>query len=101
MGGKREPRSGKEVSTLERGLVERGLLGPLRALCKAYSVTLDDVLAGINSTRIVRGRDACAHLLLGKGFSTTEAGKLLGMHHTSIIAARQRFEKRDMGRLIE
>ena len=100
MGGRRLRRSPKDVEALIEGLGERGLLQIGLRLCTSYGVRLDDVLYGRGSVRVVRARDALAHALLGKGFSTVEAGMLLGMHHTSIIAARNRYEKRDMGRLL-
>jgi len=92
--GRSSPRSAREIGALEDALGERGLLASSRALCRAYNVTLPDVLAMDKTTRVAHARDALACMLLDKGFSTTETGKLLGMHHTSIIAARDRHKKR-------
>ena len=97
MGGRRRLRSAKEVELLTRGLGERGLIQVLRKLCLAYHVTLDDVLLGHAQTGVVRARDASAFLLLNRGLSSNEVGRLLGMDHTSILACRVRHEKRGVG----
>lgn len=81
-------------------LDKRGLLLPLNVLCKEYNVTLEAVLSGRRNTRVVQARDACLWKVLKVPMSTVEAGELFDMDHTSVIYARQRYQKRDMGRLL-
>ncbi len=69
-------------------------------MARRYGVILDAVLAGKRSKRVVMARDACIMLLVREArMSTTEAGEILGMHHTSIMAARNRYLERDNGKL--
>lgn len=84
----------EQVRSLEGALHERDLLRPLIYACKEHHVTLGDVLRGTTSANIVRARETCIMHLLSLGFSTVEVGRLLQMHHTSIMAARSRYEKR-------
>lgn len=97
---RRRPAHAK-ADDLAVGLKERGLLDKLRDLVLEYGVTLTEVLAGRKSQRVVMARDACImKLLAGARMSTVETGVLLGMHHTSIMAARARYLRRDNGRLL-
>lgn len=81
-------------------LERRALLRTLADLCREYSVTIEQVLSGARTPRVVVARDACICKVLRVPMSTTEAGELFDMDHTSIISARQRYEKRDRGRLL-
>jgi chromosomal replication initiation ATPase DnaA len=96
----RPHRTPEKVRLLMLGLDKRGLLKPLASLCKEYHVLVDDVLAGKRNPRVVHARDACICHVLKVPMSTVEAGELFGMDHTSVISARQRYKKRDNGRLL-
>ncbi len=96
----RPHRTQAAVRVLMGALDNRGLLHPLARLCKEYNVTIDAVLSGKRNPRVVQARDACIWKVLKVPMSTTEVGELFGMDHTSIIYARQRYMKRDMGRLL-
>jgi transposase-like protein len=85
-----------QIKAITELLEQRDLLVPLRQLCKLHHVTLGDVLRGSATTQIVRARDACIVHLLSLGFSLSEVGRLVRMHHTSVMAARVRSEKRHM-----
>jgi chromosomal replication initiation ATPase DnaA len=93
-------RTSAEVQQLRQGLANRGLLQPLSILCREYNVALDDVLQRKRNTRIVMARDACIVRMLMVPMSSPEVGNLLGMDHTSILAARNRYMKRDRGSLL-
>ena len=93
-------RTSSELAQLRQSLAERGLLADLSLLCREYSVTLDDVLQRKRHRRIVMARDACIYKLLKMLMSTPEVGTLLGMDHSSVCAARNRYETRDRGRLL-
>ena len=82
-------------------LDERGLFGRLARLAKSYSVDVNDVLSRKRSRRVVMARDACImNLIRESQMSTTEIGDILGMHHTSVMAARDRYLERDNGKLV-
>lgn len=93
-------RSAKEIRKLAERLRERGLLGRLSALCHEYNVDIAAVLRGERTTRVVHARDACIYRLLQTPMSSPEAGALMGMDHASILVARDRYLKRDNGRLL-
>ncbi len=95
------PRTEKELEKLIEGLKSRALLVPLQKLSRTYSVTFGDVLSRSRSRRIMHARDACIHHMSTHMFmSTTEIGKLMGMHHTSIMVALDRYADRDNGTLV-
>ncbi len=96
----RPHRTPEKIRSLMKSMSERGLLVTLGRLCREYNVTLDAVLAGKKNPRVVRARDACIWKVLKVPMSTVEAGELFDMDHSSIIYARQRYMKRDMGRLL-
>lgn len=93
-------RSAEDVARIREKLRNRGLLSLVEKVCLAYNVSVDDVLMGRRRVRIVRGRDASIVRLLGKGLSLSEVGELLGMDHTSIRAAQQRYISRDNGKAL-
>lgn len=93
-------RSSKDAERVRERLRERGLLAIVEKVCLAYNVSVDDVLMGRRRIRIVRGRDASIVRLLGKGLSLSEVGELLGMDHSSIRAAQQRYISRDNGKAL-
>jgi len=96
----RPHRTPEKVRALMNTLDRRGLLRPLYVLCKEYNVTLEAVLSGRRNPRVVQARDACIWKVLKVPMSSVEVGELFDMDHTSVIYARQRYQKRDMGRLL-
>ncbi len=80
-------------------LGRRGLVETLRGVCLAYNVTLEDVLSRRRHGRTVRARDACCVKLLKIPMSGPEVGLLMGMDHSSVFSARDRYKVRDNGRL--
>lgn len=89
-----------KVRALIERMARRGLVEKLRSVCLAYNVTLEDVLSRQRYGRIVRARDACCVKLLAVPMSGPEVGVLMGMDHTSVFAARNRYKLRDNGRLV-
>lgn len=99
--GTRPLRTDAEVRALIAMLNRRALLGTVTEICRAYNVTLEAVLAGRRNPRIVQARDACIYRVITKTtMSTVETGELFSMDHTSILAARDRYIRRDMGKLL-
>lgn len=84
-------RSVEGLRRIKDGLDERDLLQPLVRICRRYNVTLEEVLQRIRTKRVSQARDACIVHILGLSMSMTEVAKILGMHHTSIAAARDRY----------
>lgn len=76
-----------------------GLEDRLRSVCLAYHVELEDVFSRKRFGRIVRARDACIVKLLAMPMSGPEVGVIMGMDHSSVFAARDRYKERDNGRL--
>ena len=96
------PRTKIEVRKLESALDTRGLWAPLRKIALAYNVTLEDVLSRSRRVRILRARDACiAHMFAHCMMSSSEIGALMGMDHTSVLYARDRYHDRDNGKLLK
>lgn len=91
----------RSVDRIKAALEERGLVAPLEKVCLAYNVTLNEVLSGKRTRRVVYARDACiVRALSSKGLSLKEVGALLEMDHTSILTARRRYTSRDNGRAL-
>lgn len=94
------PLSEDEVRTAMERLDRIALLRPLHEVCKAYNVTIEDVLRKRRFRRIVYARDACCHRMYAIGLSLHEIGKILTMDHTSVISAIRRYKSRDNGRAL-
>jgi len=100
--GSPKQRSPAEMRKLKEELDLRGLCSPLIRLSRTYNVTLDDVLQRRRTMRCTRARDACVWMLSEeKTMSSVEIGLLLGLHWTSVLAARDRYKKRDNGKLAQ
>jgi chromosomal replication initiation ATPase DnaA len=100
MAAPRPRRTPQKVQDLASKLAMRGLFGVLDSLCREYNVTIGAVLSGARTKRVVQARDACIYKVLQVPMSTPEAGELFDMDHTGIIAARDRYIRRDKGRLL-
>ena len=88
-------RTPREVFEVVKKMHDRDLHRTMLAICKKYNVTLEAVVSGKRSVRIVEARDACVTYLYDVSrFSTTEIGDLFSMHHTSIIDAMRRHARR-------
>jgi chromosomal replication initiation ATPase DnaA len=91
-------RTRAEVEQIAAALHVRGLLTTLRRVAKTYNVTIEDVISRSRYRRVVHARDACiVHLYEVYKMSSTEIGALMGMDHTSVLYARDRYYERDNG----
>jgi len=93
MPSRRRP-SEEKLRKIEAELRERGLHAMLVSVCYEHHVTVAEVLRGETTKRVVQARDAFIHQLLELWFSSSEAGNLLGMNHTSVLVARGRHLER-------
>lgn len=76
-------------------LIERlGLSGPLLEICREHNVLLEEVLVGMRTKSVVLARERCVGHLRSLQMSYVEVAKLLGMDHTTAIAAARRLKKR-------
>jgi chromosomal replication initiation ATPase DnaA len=82
------------LTRLLTALDERDFLSDMTAKCRPYHVTLAEVLGKGRQTAVVRAREACVMVLLDAGLSLSHAAELLDMHHTGLMAARDRFAER-------
>ena len=76
-------------------LIERlGLSGPLLEICREHNVLLEEVLVGVRTKNVVLARERCCGHLRSLQMSYMEVAKILGMDHTTAIAAVRRLKKR-------
>lgn len=50
-----------------------------------YGVAVADMLGGARSPQVAKARHAAAWLLREQGMSLPEIGRLLGLHHTTVL----------------
>jgi chromosomal replication initiation ATPase DnaA len=56
-------------------------------IAREHGYTIDDVLGPLRRKKLVEVRLHCILMLRGKGFSTTEIGRVMNRCHTTIVHA--------------
>ena len=56
-------------------------------IAQEHGYTIDDVLGPLRRKKLVEVRLYCILMLRGKGFSTTEIGRVMNRCHTTIVHA--------------
>ena len=56
-------------------------------IAKEHGYTLEDILGKSRLKRLVAVRRLCILMLRERGYSTTEIGRLLARHHSTIVHA--------------
>jgi chromosomal replication initiator protein len=60
------------------------------AIAELYGYTLEDILGKSKLKALVAVRRKCIVWLRGKGYSTTEIGRIMNRDHTTIVHALQK-----------
>jgi chromosomal replication initiator protein len=65
-------------------------LAEIDAIAELYGYTLEDILGKSKLKELVAVRRKCIVWLRGKGYSTTEIGRIMNRDHTTIVHALQK-----------
>jgi chromosomal replication initiator protein len=65
-------------------------LAEIDAIAELYGYTLEDILGKSKLKALVAVRRKCIVWLRGKGYSTTEIGRIMNRDHTTIVHALQK-----------
>ncbi len=65
-------------------------LAEIDAIAELYGYTLEDILGKSKLKELVAVRRKCIVCLRGKGYSTTEIGRIMNRDHTTIVHALQK-----------
>ena len=57
-----------------------------------YGVAVVDILAGSRALQVTKARQSAAWLLRGQGMSLPEVGRVLGVHHTTVLHACRKID---------
>jgi chromosomal replication initiation ATPase DnaA len=91
-------RTEEDVAAITRDLEELEVLDECRKLAKKHGVFLKAALGSTRHTSVVRARDAIIEFLDRRfRYSSSEAGKLLRMDHTTVQESRRRTRARKNG----
>jgi len=62
-------------------------LAEIDAIAEQYDYTLADILGKAKQRTLVKVRRKCVVMLRGKGYSTTEIGRIMQRDHSTIVHA--------------
>lgn len=65
-------------------------LAEIDAIAELYGYTLEDILGKSKLKALVAVRRKCIIWLRGKGYSTTEIGRIMNRDHTTIVHSLQK-----------
>jgi chromosomal replication initiator protein len=65
-------------------------LAEIDAIAELYGYTLEDILGKSKLKALVEVRRKCIVWLRGKGYSTTEIGRIMNRDHSTIVHALQK-----------
>lgn len=73
----------------------------IRRTAYQFSTTLEEIQSGIKPTNVMLARRSCIHKLRKQGFSLSQIGRWLRVHHTSVLYALQKPNPRSTGYFVE
>ncbi len=65
-------------------------LAEIDAIAELYGYTAEDILGKSKLKKLVEVRRKCVVWMRGKGYSTTEIGRIMNRDHTTIVHALQK-----------
>ena len=80
----------RPIQNLINGLHDRGLYPIAKEIAQQHSVTVEEILGTRRTSQFVKARHAIIKLLcVERGMSANFVGQILGLDHTTVLAARK------------